>query len=264
MLMSTRGEPGTGKWSVIVKDTEVNANNGTFDDWKLSLWGECIDASSQGLLPMPTEDDDDDEEFISAHVTTTTHASGPASTGVSANPSDHVDRPVNAKPTPTASEVSAGDSTSPTATPSATPTSTDKFLHYFPTFGVSKRTQIWIYGALAIIVSFCAGLGLYFYLQRKKRSHEDYEFDRLDSSDDADAVVNGREKGKRVKKRAGELYDAFAGESDEELLSDGEDEAYRDKDRFDDDDDDDGREDLEERGRTHLRDGGGDGGGALG
>ena len=26
----------------------------------------------------------------------------------------------------------------------------------FPTFGVSKRTQIWIYGALTLIILFCA------------------------------------------------------------------------------------------------------------
>lgn len=250
MLTRNRGEPGIGKWSVIVKDTEVNANNGTFDDWKLSLFGECIDPSTQGLLPMPTEDDDDDGEVISAHVTTT-HAPGPASTGVSANPSDHVNRPVNVKPTP--NPTSSGNSTSSTpsgtATSSATPTSADKFLHYFPTFGVSKRTQIWIYGALAIIVLFCAGLGTYFYVQHKKRKHDDYEFDILTDEDNG---MNGVEKGKRVKKRAGELYDAFAGESDEELLADDEAEEYKDDDRFDDDDRDSSNED---RGRSQSREG---------
>lgn len=255
MLICYRGEPGIGKWSVVVKDTEVNGNNGTFDDWKLSLWGECIDPSTQELLPMPTDDDNEDDEIISAHVTTTTH-SGPVMTGVSGNPSDHVHRPINAKPTanPTPLADSTNSTTSGTATPSATPSSTDKFLHYFPTFGVSKRTQIWIYGALTIIVLFCAGLGTYFYLQRRKRQHDEYEFDILHDDDDGDNHnVNGggAEKGKRVKKRAGELYDAFAGESDEELLADenGE-EGYRDEDRSANDDGDDG-----DRGRSQSKGG---------
>lgn len=50
------------------------------------------------------------------------------------------------------------------------------------------------------------------------------------NDDDANTGLSGRTKGKRSK-RGGELYDAFAGESDEELLSDEEEEQeeYRDK-----------------------------------
>ena len=104
--------------------------------------------------------------------------------------------------------------------------------HYFPTFGVSKRTQIWIYGALAIIVLFCAGLASYIYIIRRRRrrnERDDYEFEMLD--DDGEGV--NATGGKRTKRRAGELYDAFAGESDEDnqLLSDEDDEddeAYHD------------------------------------
>lgn len=122
-----------------------------------------------------------------------------------------------------------------TASPSATATggSKEHFLpHYFPTFGVSKRTQIWIYGALAIIVLFCAGLGAYFFVQRRRRirnSRDAYEFDVLDDAD-AGASLTGAASGRRPRRRAGELYDAFAGESDEELLSESEEEekAYRD------------------------------------
>lgn len=185
---------------------------------------------------MPSEDDDADHDVISAEASTATVTTGAAETGLNANPTAHIDRPVNVKPTPdttpadhtnpvTMASPTSNTAESAAATASATPSSADNFLpHYFPTFGVSKRTQIWIYGALAIIVLFCAGLGMYFYVQRRKRirnSRDDYEFDVIDD-EDATAGSNGRGKGKRVKKRAGELYDAFAGESDEELLSDGE------------------------------------------
>lgn len=252
VLTYYRGEPGIGKWSVIVKDTEVNAYNGTFNDWKLSLWGECIDPSSQELLPMPTEDDEDEEEeeTISAHVTTTTHSSGLAATGVSANPSDHIDRPINAKPT-AIQGIPTNSTVFESATPSSTSTSAaNNFLYYFPTFGVSKRTRVWIYGALAIIVLFCTGLGIYFYRQYRKRAYDSYEFDVLDSND---PDVEGIEKGKRVRKRAGELYDAFAGESDEELLSDGGQGPYEDRSEESDGDDDDDDDDGEKRGRSQSR-----------
>lgn len=242
MLMFRRGEPGLGKWDIVVKDTVVNEHNGTFVDWKLTLWGECIDASKQELLPMPTEHDDDDHDVESAVVSTATVAPGAEDSGMPATPSDHIHRPVNVKPTGTgpsgSKAVSTTAATSTTTAGASSPTTTaaskEHFLpHYFPTFGVSKRTQIWIYGALAIIILFCAGLGTYFFIQRRRRirnSRDAYEFDVLEDAD-AGTGLTGAASGRRPRRRAGELYDAFAGESDEELLSDSEEEekAYRDE-----------------------------------
>ncbi|KAL8927635.1 MAG: hypothetical protein Q9172_001264 [Xanthocarpia lactea] len=233
------GETGIGQWSIVVKDTVVNEHSGTFTDWKLSLWGECIDASKQEPLPMPTDHDDEDHDVISAVVSTTQVSAGAEQTKEPVNPTDHIDRPVNAKPTPGSSSTAAS-TTSPSLVASASASSSaiapskEHFLpHYFPTFGVSKRTQIWIYGALAIILFFCAGLGTYFFVQRRKRirnSRDAYEFDVLGDAD-AGTGLTGAAGGRRPRRRAGELYDAFAGESDEELfLSDSEEEqkAYRD------------------------------------
>ncbi|KAL8680908.1 MAG: hypothetical protein Q9186_002920 [Xanthomendoza sp. 1 TL-2023] len=241
------GETGIGKWSIVVKDTVVNEHNGTFTDWRLTLWGECIDATKQELLPMPTDEDDDDHDVMTAVVSTTSITNsivlGGQETGQPANPSDHIHRPVNVKPTAgspstttsAASATPTGSGTSAGASPSVATGSKEHFLpHYFPTFGVSKRTQIWIYGAVAIILLFCAGLGTYFLVQRRKRlrnSRDAYEFDVLGDVD-AGAGLTGTAGGRRPRRRAGELYDAFAGESDEEqLLSESEEEdekAYRD------------------------------------
>ena len=239
----------------MVKDTEVNEHNGTFTDWRIILWGECIVASKQDPLPMPTESDDDDHDVVSAPPTTVSIDPGSgAASSLSANPTDHQDRPINETPTPTdAAETSEATQIADIAeNPDVTEPSNvqevsdetqedgekdEHFLpHYFPTFGVSKRTQIWIYGALAIIVLFCAGLATYIYIirrRRKRNERDDYDFEMLD--DDGEGV-NGAAGGKRTKRRAGELYDAFAGESDEDnqLLSDEDDEddeddeAYRD------------------------------------
>lgn len=243
-----------GKWSVVVKDSNVNDYNGTFTDWKLTLWGECIDASIQGLLPMPEEDEGEHEEIMSANFSTATISTASGEVEL-ANPTDHISRPINAKPTytgnpsPTVQAGLASPLVNTTASPISMPTkmsgSADNFLpHYFPTFGVSKRTQIWIYGALAIIILFCAGLGIYFYVQHRLRlfeNQEENEFNILDG-DGGEAGLTSGTKGRRTKKRAGELYDAFAGESDEELLSNDEEslsndeEDYRDREGEEDED----------------------------
>ena len=196
---------------------------------------------------MPKEDDDDDHDVITASPSFVSVDPGASKTDFPANPTDHQHRPVNAKPTGNPKPISSGLPTTTTPTVSASvsasatatslpsePPEEDKesshFLpHYFPTFGVSKRTQIWIYGAFAIIVLFCAGLGTYVFVQRRKRrrsEREDYEFEMLD---DEDAALNGGVGGKKKGRRAGELYDAFAGESDEEGLLSDEDEEYRDE-----------------------------------
>lgn len=98
------------------------------------------------------------------------------------------------------------------------------------------------------------GLGAYFYIARRKRqrdSRDAYEFEVLDDAEDREetGMLSGagtKKKGRA--RRGGELYDAFAGESDEDLLSDsdgGDEGPYRDQERYNekygkDDDDDEG------------------------
>ena len=203
---------------------------------------------------MPTEHDDDDHDAITAIVGTTTVLPVSSPTSASTTPTDHISRPVNEKPTVTAAtlttdlpitlsapSVSTTAETSPTSsgsiatsTPSAVADSNESFLpHYFPTFGVSKRTQIWIYGAFALIVLFCTGLGITFWVLRRRRAHtsrSEYEFDVLngEDTDGARSALTGGRRNRRTR-RAGELYDAFAGESDEEIFSDAEGEGeYKD------------------------------------
>ncbi|EON64271.1 hypothetical protein W97_03502 [Coniosporium apollinis CBS 100218] len=267
MSVAHWNESGIGKWIIVVKDTIVNEHNGSFTDWRLRLWGESIDASKAKLLPLPSEHDDDDHDDIvsaPAHTTTVAVPSGATLTGdLPANPSDHPDRPVKPGPTdatkpaqsdPTTpatatvpfeapSNPTKGSSTSGTAAPQESNSSS--FLPSpFPTFGLSKRTQIWIYGSLALILVFCISLSVYLFLARRKRlrmaGRDDYEFEVLEDEDEGRGggagvgvgagagLMGGGKGGARRKRRAGELYDAFAGESDEELLSEDEEDRYRD------------------------------------
>lgn len=138
---------------------------------------------------------------------------------------------------------------------------TDNFLPSpFPSFGVSKVTQIWIYGSVALIFIFCVALGIYFVVQRRKRlrntPRDDYEFEMVAEDEEgyplsgaaAAGALSGKKQSQR-RRRGGELYDAFAGESDEEIFSESEvgEKPYYDHDDDDDDDDDAGRADGEDR-----------------
>ena len=241
MSVAHWGESGIGTWTVIVKDSNVNNAKGSFTDWRLNLWGECSDPSNQGLIALPDEHDDDHETEIPG-IHTTSVEPEPHQTDLPAKPSDHIDRPINAKPssvpattTTAAAEPTAAVTSTSTAEPSPTHTPSDSFLpSFFPKFGVSKRTQIWIYGSIGLILTFCIALGIYFWAQRRKRlrnnPRDDYEFEMLDDDDDDPPGMNGHAGRKKGARRAGELYDAFAGESDEELFSDDGDEPYRDHD----------------------------------
>jgi len=227
----------------MVKDTKVNEDNGTFIDWHLKLWGESIDASKAELLPMPSEHDDDNHDEI---VTTTiagstapipTASSTTSAATVEITTTDHPDRPT--KPTAGTGTEDESKPTETSAAPSETTTGSSWLPSFFPTFGVSGKTQIWIYGAAALILIFCFGLGIYLWMARRKRirnnPRDEWEFDLLEE-DEAEGLNGGRvNNAKRGKRRAGELYDAFAtGSEDDEDFGEGGDE--REKRLYEDDD----------------------------
>ncbi|TAQ91617.1 hypothetical protein B7494_g18 [Chlorociboria aeruginascens] len=223
MSVAHWGESGIGTWTIIVKDSVVNSHNGSFIDWHLKLWGEAIDSSKAVLLPMPTEEDDENHADIATTtaIASTTPVTPAPTASLMPNPTDHPDRPVNAKPTGTTDE----EETSPTTStaPTSTGTTSSWLPSFFPTFGVSSKTQIWIYGSAALILIFCIGLGIYFYLARLKRlrnnPRDEWEFDVLEDEEAEGLNGGGAIGGRRGKRRAGELYDAFAaGSEDEEEL----------------------------------------------
>ncbi|KAI0882156.1 peptidase S8/S53 domain-containing protein [Annulohypoxylon maeteangense] len=217
------GESGVGKWTLIVRDTKVNDNTGNFTDWHLKLWGESIDASKATLLPMPSEDDDADHDVTSTTTVpaaTTSLPPNPETTNTvlpTSLPSDHPERPT--KPTQTTSGSVATPTSTETAAETTAPSSW--LPSFLPTFGVSSSTQAWIYGALGLIVAFCAGLGAWFWFVRRKQRlnnpRDDYEFEPLNADDGGEGLGATGEKGQ--KRRAGELYDAFAGGSEDEAES---------------------------------------------
>jgi kexin len=178
---------------------------------------------------------DDDHETAPALIATTSISADPGvhSTPPPGNPTGHIDRPTKPKPSdgavptvePSPTTPSEADSTSTSS--DATHTTSDSFLPtFFPTFGVSKKTQIWIYGSIGLIIVFCSGLGVYFLIQRRKRlnsSRDGYEFEMVNTDDDDEA-----RRGLKRPRRGGDLYNAFAADSDEELYSEDESERYED------------------------------------
>jgi len=227
MSVAHWGEDGIGDWTVVVKDTNVDKNTGTFTDWRLKLWGESIDGSKQELLPLPNDYDDDDHDHEDATVGTTSVAVPTVTGQPPGNPTDHIDRPniskvssTTAVPTPT-NAPSEAEEDNATSSPSPTASGGSFLPRPFPTFGTSKNTQVWIYGSAVLIVAFLAGIGGWWYYMRRKRarwmSRDEYGFEMVEGND-ADEDLNGGAAagGGRRNKRAGELYDAFAEGSDEE------------------------------------------------
>ncbi|GAB7365505.1 hypothetical protein MBLNU230_g6578t1 [Neophaeotheca triangularis] len=247
MSVAHWGESGIGKWTVIVKDTNINEHSGVFTDWKLRLWGECIDAESQTLLPMPTEHDDDDHEdnIRTSVIPSTTSIAVPTDTGAPAgNPTDHPHRPINNKvsTTPSLPTDAAGvpTGTLPPTPPEdqpdkSKPTDSSDASNFlprpFPTFGVNKHTQIWIYGTLVLIIIFLSCIAGYWYHHRRKTrwmNNQEYDFELVNREDTeggegyddpnagARGAAAGATTGRGRPRRAGELYDAFAGGSEDE------------------------------------------------
>jgi kexin len=245
MSVAHWGEDGIGNWTVIVKDTINNDKNGSLTDWRLKLYGEAIDGTNQGLLPLPNESDDNDHEVISA-TPSTTSITLPTPPPTTPPTSSHPTRPAIPKPSTDAGDQASTSPPTTTGSPEnsgqGTNDESDQFLPSpFPTFGLSKRTQIWIYAALSLILLFVIALAAYYCVQRRRRlrnARDEYAFEMVGGDDeyDLDGSVGVRgttRSARRRGRRAGELYDAFAGESDEEgLLSEEEaeegDVRYRD------------------------------------
>lgn len=242
MSVAHWGESGVGTWTIVIKDSKVNEHEGNFTDWHLKLWGEAKDASKATLLPMPEKNDDADHDMpdtttLPAHATTMPPTAPP--TKAPAVPTEAMpNRPVKSKSSSTtqtgASNPTGAPASGTTDTPAAQ-SSSSWLPSFLPTFGVSSRTQAWIYGAVGLIVAFCFGLGVYLFIARRRRlrnsPRDNYEFELLDEQETQG--LNSGEKGfaagkKGRKTRGGELYDAFAGGSEDE--EDFVEEQYRDRD----------------------------------
>lgn len=223
-LIVRRGESGVGTWTIVIRDTQVDDHKGTFIDWHLKLWGESIDPSKATLLRMPTDEDDADHDVTTTATPTAITTSLPphpdaTNTAITTSlPDDHPERPVK----PSTTNTDSGSSAASTQSAAAETTTESSWLPSFlPTFGVSSRTQAWIYGALGLIITFCVGLGAWLWLVRRKRlrnnPRDNYEFEPL-NPDESTGLDGSHEKG--AKRRGGELYDAFAGGSDDEGFND--------------------------------------------
>lgn len=242
-----------------MRDTKVNDDKGKFIDWHLKLWGEAIDASKATVLPMPSDNDDDDHDAVAtttATAITTSLPPPPADTNTAINtalPTDHPERPIKPSKTPGSS---APTSTSTESSAAQTTTAASSWLPSFlPTFGVSSSTQAWIYGAIGLIAAFCCGLGAWFWFMRRKQRlnnpRDDYEFEPLNAEDGGD-LDGGAEKNGQ-KRRGGELYDAFAGGSEDEDDGIGRDHfSIASSDDDDDDQEAEGQARTEKQGRRLL------------
>ncbi|CAI4219363.1 unnamed protein product [Parascedosporium putredinis] len=208
MSVAHWGESGIGKWTIVVRDTKQNEFEGAW------------------------EDDDNDHANDHASIASTTGAATAttaliATTAILASTVSLPTKSATADPaTATSSEPNRPQISKPTGTQQGSAeqatTTSSSWVSWLPSFGVSSRAQVWIYGALALIIAFCVGLGIYLWMARRKQLRnnqgEDYEFEPL--AEDPDGYAGGEKgshpTGQSRRTRGGELYDAFAGGSDDD------------------------------------------------
>jgi kexin len=137
----------------------------------------------------------------------------------------------------------AAGSTATEAADEAGSTDQAGFLPSFlPTFGVSAKTQAWIYGSFIVISAFIAAVAVYLVKQRRKqKAREDgmnYEFEALNNDDLEEGTPRSQgQTGGAVggRRKARDLYDAFGASDDEsQLFSDDDDDADQEKEDYDD------------------------------
>lgn len=176
-------------------------------------------------MPEAGDDDDHDQPIPTTSIGgATTSLENPEPTKPPGNPSGHHERPTKpakpAKPAVT-TESSIASSGEPEAQ-EATETPSSHWVSWLPTFGASKKAQVWIYGAVGLILAFCMGLSIWLFIIRRRKMRNDprntYEFELLDDEETrglntGEKAVGGR-KARRT--RGGELYDAFAEGSEDE------------------------------------------------
>jgi kexin len=179
-----------------MKDTVVNKKVGTLTDWRIKLYGESIDPSIQGILPMPEEHEDDNHDVESTTGITSTTAVVNRPSSIIPITTGLPTRPSISKPTDSPSSSSPDDGPA----------------GMLPT---GKRAQVWVYGALALTLVFCASLAVYLWRKRRRARADNYEFSLV----------------------AGDLYDAFAGDGEDD--DDTEAVGLVDEDEDEDEDDDD-------------------------
>lgn len=185
---------------------------------------------------MPSDEDDDDHDVIATTTAGAATTSLPPAPDASESPNtsvptDHPERPTKpntggdatqtiatVEPTSTAAESESGTTEEETTGSSWVPS-------FLPSFGASASTQAWIYGSISLIAVFCCGLGAWLWWARRQRlrnnPHDKYEFEPLNPDDNEGGLPTagaggGRNGEKGNSRRGGELYDAFAGGSEDE------------------------------------------------
>lgn len=171
---------------------------------------------------MPTEEDDNDHALVAttslpAATTSIEHPAQATDNQPAVTPSDHPDRPTKVKPSDGATPAETGAATGTQDAAASATTSPSNWVSWLPSFG---KAGVWVYGAIALIAVFCSALGIWFYIRKRRNSsaRDEYDFEPL--NEDETEGLNGE---KRTRGR--ELYDAFAGDDDED---EDEDDDYHD------------------------------------
>lgn len=211
MTVKHWGESGVGQWRLVVGDHDHPEATGIFKNWRMTLWGECRDESKAVPLSMPgdpTSDDgstgDDQAPTVTKPVDVTTGAP-PVRPDLTAIPSSGMPppRPVLTKIKP------PGEGTHLSVPTTIIQPLPEEETVLSSKFDWRSKQALWLYSAIAAIMIFMSGIGVWILLQRRrsqKVNRDDYEFKELRNGSHGSSNVNSAESNNAA---ANDLYDAF-------------------------------------------------------
>ena len=233
------GENAVGQWTIKVHDQQTNNQNGTFNWWKLSLWGESRDPALAKLYKLPGDDQLilPGDPHMSTATSTIEHESSTIAVEVptavltpTATMPEHHTKPTKsyARPTehlPDDHGMQTGELHPPRPTeaaeediveePSSTPAS--GIVGTFSGMKSLLKSSTWLFASAAVALAVVLGLGVAFLViwMRRRRAmsghSRGYFFEAVPNEDMHPMTAVG--PGGRTRA----LYDAFAlDDSDDE------------------------------------------------
>lgn len=205
-MISYRGESPIGNWTIHVSDqNEVQKNNGSFLGWSMMFWGSAIDPEKTRKYEVTDVTDvfPPIEVPMRPVLASGTIKQHPKPTSLL--PGDHGTKE---------GENSQPAFASPILSPSATAIDSTPDEGWFSDLSKLASNQKWFFGAVALVVLFGLGAGVFFYLRRRRQRRAGYG--RLGLEEMSMNGLGGRGGVTGSTGRTRELYDAFGEVSEDE------------------------------------------------
>lgn len=163
-----RGEDPIGDWTIRVSDQENPEFNGSFIGWRMMLWGSVIDPTKAALYELPAPDltfPPPAPSSLPVAPTATTTRQHAKPTVDPEHATAHGENTQPAFPMKSTTSMTTGIATS-TSTASSAASTPAGDVAWFTDMSNLIASQKWFFGAVAAVVLFVIGAGVFFWRRR--------------------------------------------------------------------------------------------------